>query len=885
MRKLISFGGFILRDNLQTKSILRLFLIALALVYSFILLPSSIAAEPSFPGIDKEGTVYRAYWVEYGKYLMKNAPDDIKNGTNIEKAKYIMLKVGEKAADHGITPNTHLGGRVSRSGPGGEPKDRGACGDMTNTMEDALKGAGITGVEQVVGNKTGLRSYNVFDVNRDHGTVGVFNKKGEICMFDLWQHGVDTGSFRNSKNSKWNCMDGQKWGKEMEKQNYGTFNRMSNPDQKFTGSDAVFTQVEKEHKEKKQAVANFNKNLKEAEATLKNCKFADVDSKLGDLIKVPWMRNTYPEFYKKAKALSDKAKSLQNKLNDFKSANTKAADDITNCKFGTVETALKPFISNKDLEGCKDEMKTAKELSEKAKKLKQTKEKAAKIIAKARTDIAACKFEIKGSLQEIVGNTDLAKCTEQTQAKTLIGKINDLIKKEKDVKAALARAEKSAAEATKAAQDAKTVREKIEAAKNTATDALTEAQNLLKSDEPALGEDVATEVDPEKNCEDAKKLAEELKAAADSANEEKEKIQKPYRATENAKKEACALAEKIGTAENKKELEALRDKAQKEVEKARIGKEEAQDIEKKCIENVKTVKSLKGKIDSLLLPITKGKADRQKVKEILSNSVPTEQFTLPTYTATHSEDAEKEKEKVLSLTKECFKELIPKANAAASTADTKEKEAKDHIDKAKTAKDDLEKTVPEINTLLGTLTEGDQAYSCDVGNIEEKVKEAEAIGEKADSQASSAAALWKDAEVCASRIRQAITTFEEEEEEPTDELPPSLAETEEVEDPGYLRGDCQGTITSSVTSGYAGDAIVYTITIKPPASKEIVRVTTNNPGCTNCDAKEAAPGKYTLAHNFLGKGPFRVTFLAFDKDGKERCSGSTGQLRGLGNRP
>lgn len=870
MRKLVSFGGTILRDNFHRTSQMRLFLIALALISTFVILPGSIAAEPNFPGVDASQSDYRGYWKKYGEYLMKNAPDNIKNGNNFEKSKYIMQEVGNKAHSNGVEPNSSLWGRAKWGVKDG-PLDRGACGDMTNTIQDALQGAGITDVEMIVGNKTGARGYNPFDVNRDHGTIGVFNKKGEFCMFDLWQHGVDTGSFKNSGKSKWNCMDGEKWGKEMEKQNYKNFSRMSNPNQEFKGSDRVIKKVKKEHKEKKETIANFEKNLNEAEQAINNCKFADVDSKLGDLIKMPWMRKKHPEFYNKAKGLSDKAKPLQKKLDEFKIANTKAADDITNCKFSAVETALKPFISNEGLKRCKVEINKAKELSEKAKKLKQAQEEAAKTITKAETDIPACKFEIKGSLQKIVDNADLAKCSEQAQAKGLLDKANELIKKEKNAKAALTKAQKSAAEATKAAQDAKSARDKIEAAKKAATEALTKARTLLKSDDAA-----SAEFDPEKLCEDAKKLVEELKAAVDATNEAAKKVATPYQATKDARKEACALAEKIDAAENKKELEALRDKAQIEVEKARKGKEEAEEHEKKATEHAETVKSQMATLSSLLSQITEGKADSGKAKEILNNAIPTEQFTVPTYSATHAEDAKKERDVVLSLTKECFKELIPKANAAATTAETKEKEAKDHIDKATTAKGELDKAVAEINALLATLTDGDESYRCDVGNIEEKVKEAVAAAETADLFTGLASDFWTEAEICASKIRQAISTFEEEEEEPTDELPPSLAETEEVEDSGYLSGDCEGTITTSVTSGYQGDPITYTITIKPPVHKEIARVTTNNPGCTNCDAKEVAPGKYTLTHFFLGKGPFKVTFLAFDKEGKERCSGSTG---------
>ena len=100
-----------------------------------------------------------------------------------------------------------------------------------------------------------------------------------------------------------------------------------------------------------------------------------------------------------------------------------------------------------------------------------------------------------------------------------------------------------------------------------------------------------------------------------------------------------------------------------------------------------------------------------------------------------------------------------------------------------------------------------------------------------------------------------------------------------------LSGECSGTITPSVARGYVGDFVDNTITITPPFDKIITHVTTNNPACMGCDAKQTGPGRFTLRLRFTGTpGPARVEFVAHDKDGKVRCRGHTTELTILGPR-
>ena len=102
--------------------------------------------------------------------------------------------------------------------------------------------------------------------------------------------------------------------------------------------------------------------------------------------------------------------------------------------------------------------------------------------------------------------------------------------------------------------------------------------------------------------------------------------------------------------------------------------------------------------------------------------------------------------------------------------------------------------------------------------------------------------------------------------------------------PGRMTGQCSGTVTSRPTAGYPGDSFTVTITIDPPGSSLISRVTTDNPLCHTCDATKNGEGRFTRVLHFQGtEGPFQLRFIAFDSSGQERCSGSIG-LQVLGRR-
>jgi hypothetical protein len=99
-----------------------------------------------------------------------------------------------------------------------------------------------------------------------------------------------------------------------------------------------------------------------------------------------------------------------------------------------------------------------------------------------------------------------------------------------------------------------------------------------------------------------------------------------------------------------------------------------------------------------------------------------------------------------------------------------------------------------------------------------------------------------------------------------------------------LAGDCTGTIAAYPTSGYVGENFLVVVNLDAAAAGVIARVTTDNPGCRSCDADRTAPNQFTRRLVYQGRGPFRITFLALDKEGKVRCEGVTTDLTSHGQR-
>ena len=95
-----------------------------------------------------------------------------------------------------------------------------------------------------------------------------------------------------------------------------------------------------------------------------------------------------------------------------------------------------------------------------------------------------------------------------------------------------------------------------------------------------------------------------------------------------------------------------------------------------------------------------------------------------------------------------------------------------------------------------------------------------------------------------------------------------------------MRGDCQGRLTISPSAGWNGDGVRHTVTIDPPGSARVARVTSSNRGCRNCQLSRV--GGNTWRGDFWyvcsGRGIVPVSYSAYDAQGKLICSGSGSDL-------
>jgi len=150
-----------------------------------------------------------ADWKAYGTSLASKPA--VKKMDPLDRAKYIADQVGKKYDAAGIAPNNWYFGK-GRQGLGG--KASGTCGDLTVNLGAALEGAGFqTGSLEVE-----KRSYNPFNVNRNHGAPIVM-VDGKEYVFDLWYHSGAEGKFSGFKDSPF-IMPRKDWETQMKQEGY-----------------------------------------------------------------------------------------------------------------------------------------------------------------------------------------------------------------------------------------------------------------------------------------------------------------------------------------------------------------------------------------------------------------------------------------------------------------------------------------------------------------------------------------------------------------------------------------------------------------------------------------------------------------------------------------
>ncbi|RKT46444.1 hypothetical protein [Thiocapsa rosea] len=95
-----------------------------------------------------------------------------------------------------------------------------------------------------------------------------------------------------------------------------------------------------------------------------------------------------------------------------------------------------------------------------------------------------------------------------------------------------------------------------------------------------------------------------------------------------------------------------------------------------------------------------------------------------------------------------------------------------------------------------------------------------------------------------------------------------------------MRGECTGRLTIDPTSGWDGDRVRHIVTIDPPASERVARVTSTNPGCRNCALRKIGRNTWRgdLFYGCRGRGIVQVSYAAYDASGRVICSGNGSDL-------
>ncbi|CRI67507.1 hypothetical protein THIOKS1640001 [Thiocapsa sp. KS1] len=95
-----------------------------------------------------------------------------------------------------------------------------------------------------------------------------------------------------------------------------------------------------------------------------------------------------------------------------------------------------------------------------------------------------------------------------------------------------------------------------------------------------------------------------------------------------------------------------------------------------------------------------------------------------------------------------------------------------------------------------------------------------------------------------------------------------------------MRGDCTGRLTIDPTSGWDGDRVRHIVTIDPPASERVARVTSTNPGCRNCALRKIGRSTWRgdLFYGCSGRGIVQVSYAAYDASGRVICTGNGSDL-------
>ena len=168
---------------------------------------------------------------EFGTQLMQNAPQEIRDGTNLQKAKYAFTEYSNRLAAANTPVNANYAQRALQLFTNAAPT-RWTCGDHTQNLEGLFEGAGINPQDMIQLEADSDKWLP--DANSNHGALVIRDNNGKAYVFDAWGMAVsnlnaagnpvmgNAGSslYSGAQNSEWNGMSIEDWGNTMNAAEY-----------------------------------------------------------------------------------------------------------------------------------------------------------------------------------------------------------------------------------------------------------------------------------------------------------------------------------------------------------------------------------------------------------------------------------------------------------------------------------------------------------------------------------------------------------------------------------------------------------------------------------------------------------------------------------------
>lgn len=162
-------------------------------------------------------------WNAFGTEISDGMPTSVR--TRLDQLRFVSDAVGSKIRQQGISPNVSVIGR-GISGVTHGDLSLGTCDDVSESLRDALQGAGVApdDVMLLVARRSSPVQGKGLDlVNMSHAALVVFVDH-KPYVFDLWLHGATTGAFSDFSSSTWSALDPAVYLSTLKKWGYQRFN-------------------------------------------------------------------------------------------------------------------------------------------------------------------------------------------------------------------------------------------------------------------------------------------------------------------------------------------------------------------------------------------------------------------------------------------------------------------------------------------------------------------------------------------------------------------------------------------------------------------------------------------------------------------------------------